>query len=206
MKEAFPGAVMLTSLLAAFSFLACYAGEGRQPDEGGNGGASIHVEGGGPFPRGHAGIGEPGARTGGHVAVERAVLSSAGDADLIHTRVEYQGSWIWPQCSLLESPDVEAVRRTISRRVPPRDEGFTRGLWRESLWDGHESSWADQSTTEQTLQDDGAVIWTFHRDPTPDGEAVDPRQTPFFVRCAGGAQPNVVHDVAHVLGTPTLAP
>ena len=46
------------------------------------------------------------------------------------------------------------------------------------------------------------VIWKFYEDPARDDEAADPRRTPFFVRCVGGDSPDVVHDVAHVLGTP----
>jgi hypothetical protein len=139
------------------------------------------------------------------VAVERAVLSSAGDADLVQARVGYRGSWIWPRCSLLEGPDVEAVRETIVRREPPLEEGFTRVLWEESLWRERESPWADRSTIEKSLRDDGTVIWTFREDPKPDGEPADPRRTPFFVRCAGGDLPDVVHDLAHVVGSPEAA-
>jgi hypothetical protein len=40
----------------------------------------------------------PVTRMGGRVAVERAVLTSAGEADLVHARVEYEGSWVWPRC------------------------------------------------------------------------------------------------------------
>jgi hypothetical protein len=139
------------------------------------------------------------------VSIERAVLSSAGDADVVHARVEYGGSWVWPRCSLLEGPDVEAVRETIGSREPPRSEGYTSGLWEESLWNERESSWADRSTIEKSLQDDGKVIWIFHEDPKPGGEAADPRRTPFFVRCAGGDLPEVVQDVDHIVGTPEAA-
>ena len=139
------------------------------------------------------------------MAVERAVLSSAGETDLVHARVEYGDAWVWPQCSLLEGPDVEAVRGIIGSRQPPKDEGFTRTLWGESLWAEHESPWADRGTIEKSLQDDGAVIWTFHEDPAQGGEAADPRRTPFFVRCVGGDPPDTVQDVAHVLGTPEAA-
>lgn len=139
------------------------------------------------------------------MAVERAVLSSAGDADLVHVRVEYRGSWVWPRCSLLEGPDVEAVRETTDGQEPPRSEGFARGLWEESLWEEHESLWTDRGTIEKSLQDDGAVIWIFHEDPKPGSEVADPRRTPFFVRCAGGDLPEVVQDVAHVKGTPGAA-
>lgn len=191
-------------LLTAFSLLACSAEEDRQEAyTGENRGESIRVGGGGPFSRGRGGKGEPVARTGGSVAVGRAVLSSAGDADLIHARVEYGGLGVWPRCSLLEGPALEAVRGTIDRREPPRAEGFTRGLWEESLWDDHESVWADRSMIEKSLQDDGEVIWIFREDPASDGKAADPKQTPFYVRCAGGEQPEIVHDVAHVAGTPT---
>jgi hypothetical protein len=100
---------------------------------------------------------------------------------------------------------VETVRRTIGSREPPRDEGFTKELWEESLWREHESSWADRSTIEKSLQDGGVVIWIFHEDQARSGEAADPRRTPFFVRCVGGDLPDVVHDLAHVLGTPGTA-
>jgi hypothetical protein len=132
------------------------------------------------------------ARTGGRVSVERAVLSSAGEADLVHVRVEYEGSWVWPRCSLLEGSNAETVRRTIETRDPPTAQGYTKPLWEESLWREHESLWADRSTIEKSLQGD-------------DGEVADPRRTPFFARCAGGDLPDVVHDVAHVLGTPGAA-
>jgi hypothetical protein len=136
------------------------------------------------------------------MSVERAVLSSVGAADLIHVRVGYEGSWVWPRCSLLEGLGVQAVRKAIGSREPPRDEGYTRPLWEESLWQKHESEWADRSTIEKSLLDDGIVLWTFHEDPKPEGEAADPRRTPFFVRCVGGNPPDVVHDVTHVVGTP----
>lgn len=139
------------------------------------------------------------------MAVERAILSSAGDAYLVQARIGYRGSWMWPRCSLLEGPDVEAVRGTIVSREPPKAEGYTRVLWEESLWEEHESPWADRSTIEKSLQDDGTVIRTFHEDQKPEDEAADPRRTPFFVRCVGGDPPDVVHDVAHVLGTPGAA-
>lgn len=196
--------VLLASLLTAFSLLACSSEEAHRPDKDKNPEESIHADGGGLSPGG--GEGTPVARTGGRVAVERAVLSSAGEADLVHVRVEYGGSWVWPRCSLLEGPDVEAARRTIGSREPPRDEGYTRGLWEESLWSEHESSWADRSTIEKSLQDGGVVIWIFHEDPTRSGEVADPRRTPFFVRCVGGDLPDVVQDTDHVLGTPEAAP
>ena len=84
---------------------------------------------------------------------------------------------------------MEAVRGIIGSRQPPKDEGFTRTLWGESLWAEHESPWADRGTIEKSLQDDGAVIWTFHEDPVQGGEAADPWRTPFFVRCVGGDPP-----------------
>lgn len=196
------GTALLVSLLAALSLLACSTEEGRRPVEEDAAERGGRAGGGGPFPRGRGGEEAPVASTGGSVAVGRAVLSSAGDADLIHARVEYRGSWIWPRCSLLEGPDAEAVRGTIERREPPRGEGFTRPLWEESLWEEHESLWADRSTIEKSLQDDGAVIWIFYENPTPDGAVADPRRTPFYVRCAGGDPPEVAHDTARVLGTP----
>ncbi len=197
---------MLTSFLAAFSLLACSPEEVHRPDKNGNPGEGIRAVGGGPFPRGRAAEAVPVARTEGRVSVERAVLSSAGDTDLIQARVEYGGSWVWPRCSLVEGPDAEAVRETVDNREPPRSEGFTRVVWEESVWDDHESPWADRSTIEKSLLDGGVVLWTFHEDPKPDGEAADPRRTPFFVRCAGGDLPNVVQDAAHVVGTPGAVP
>ncbi|HWS81946.1 MAG TPA: hypothetical protein VN178_13075 [Rubrobacter sp.] len=189
------------NLFVVFSLFACSPEEVHRPDRDENPEESIRV-GGGPFPGGEA---RTIARTGGRVSVERAVLSFAGEADLIHARVEYEGSWVWPRCSLLEGPDVETVRRTIETREPPTAQGYTKPLWEESLWREHESLWADRSTIEKSLQDGGAVLWTFHEDPKPEGEVADPRRTPFFVRCAGGDLPDVVHDVAHVLGTPGTA-
>lgn len=147
----------------------------------------------------------PVARTDGRVYVERAVLSSAGDADLVQARVAYRGSWVWPRCSLLEDPDVETIHETIESREPPRAQGYTRPLWEESLWRKHENPWADRSTIEKSLQDDGTVIWVLYEDPKPEGEAADPRRTPFFVRCVGSDPPDVVRNVAHVLGTPGAA-
>lgn len=185
--------------LTMFSLLACSSEQDGRPDTDEIPAESIRAA-GGRFPTGGA-EGEPVARTEGSVDVERAVPSSAGEADLVHARVEYGGAWVWPQCSLLEGPDVEAVRGIIGSRLPPKDEGFTRTLWEESLWAEHESPWADRGTIEKSLQDDGAVIWTFHEDPAQGGEAADPRRTPFFVRCVGGDPPDTVRDVAHVLGT-----
>jgi hypothetical protein len=202
MGRAYFRAAVLTSLFASFSLLACSPEEARRPDQVGYSGDSIRTGGGGPFPRGRVEGAVSVARTGGRVSVERAVLSSAGEADLVLARVDYEGSWVWPRCSLLEGPDVEAVRETVGSREPPMDEGFTKVLWEESLWSERESSWADRSTIEKSLQDDGAVIWIFHEDPARSGEAADPRRTPFFVRCVGGDLPDVVHDVDHVLGTP----
>jgi hypothetical protein len=194
----------LTSLFLAFSLLACSSEEARQPDRNEAPEEGVRV-GGGPFPRGRGGEAVPVARTGGRVSVERAVLSSGGDADLIQARVEYGGTWVWPRCSLVEGPDTEAVRGISENREPPRSAGYTRPLWEESLWDEHESPWSDRSTIEKSLLDGGIVLWTFHEDPKPEGEAADPRRTPFFVRCVGGDLPDVVHDLAHVLGTPGAA-
>lgn len=199
-----PWTAGLASLSLAFLVLACSSEEARRPDRNEAPEESVRV-GGGPFPHGRGVEAVPVARSGGRVSVERAVLSSAGDADLIHARVEYGGSWIWPRCSLLEGPDAEAVRGIIESREPPRSQGYTRPLWEESLWVEHESPWADRSTIEKSLLDGGIVLWTFHEDPKPDGEAADPRRTPFFVRCVGGDLPDVVHDLAHVLGTPGTA-
>ena len=199
-----PWMAALTSLFLAFFVLACSSEEASQPDGNGTPKESIRV-GGEPFLRGRGGDAVPVARTGGRVSIERAVLSSAGDADLVQARVEYKGAWAWPRCSLVEGPDTEAVRRIIENREPPRSRGYTRPLWEEGLWDEHESPWADRSTIEKSLLDGGIVLWTFHEDPNPEGEAADPRRTPFFVRCAGGDLPDVVHDLAHVLGTPGTA-
>ncbi len=91
---------------------------------------------------------------------------------------------------------MEAVRRAIESREPPREQGFTRPLWEESLWREHESPWADRSTIEKSLQDDGAVLWIFHEDPKPEGEVTGPRRTPYFVRLASL---KCTHD-----GTPSL--
>lgn len=190
------------ALFVGFSLCACSAEVVDRPDRGENPREGIRV-GGGPLPRG--GEAMTIARTGGRVSVERAVLSSAGEADLVHVRVEYEGSWVWPRCSLLEGSNAETVRRTIETREPPTAQGYTKPLWEESLWREHESLWADRSTIEKSLQGDGTVLWTFHEDPTPEGEVADPRRTPFFARCAGGDLPDVVHDVAHVLGTPGAA-
>lgn len=192
------------ALFVVFSLFACSPEVVDRPDRGENPKEGIRVVGGGgPLPRG--GEAMTIARTGGRVSVERAVLSSAGEADLVHVRVEYEGSWVWPRCSLLEGSNAETVRRTIETREPPTAQGYTKPLWEESLWREHESLWADRSTIEKSLQGDGTVLWTFHEDPTPEGEVADPRRTPFFVRCAGGDLPDVVHDVAHVLGTPGAA-
>jgi hypothetical protein len=84
---------------------------------------------------------------------------------------------------------LEAVRGIIGSRQPPKDDGFTRRLWEESLWAEHESPRADRGAIEKALQNDGAVIWTFHEDPVQGGEAADPWRTPFFVRCVGGDPP-----------------
>jgi hypothetical protein len=46
-------------------------------------------------------------------------------------------------------------------------------------------------------------LWVFRENPASDGRAADPTPTPFYVRCAGGERPEIVHDVAHVVGTPT---
>ena len=206
MRRLTPAAVP-ASLFTAFALLVlwlpgCSAEETDRRDTGGPTVESIRAGGGGPFPRGRGGEAAPIARTGGRVAVERTVLSSAGERDLVYARVEYEGSWNWPRCSLLEAPDVAAVRGTIEDREVPRAQGYTRVLWEEGLWKEHGSLWADRSTIEKSLQDDGAVIWIFHEDPKPEGEAADPRRTPFFVRCVGGDLPGVVHDLAPVSGSP----
>lgn len=193
---------MLPALcLAMFSFLACSPKEAHRPDRGNQPEPTTPVVDGCLSPRADPGRGSV-AGTGGRVAIDRAVLSSAGEADHVHVRVEYGGSWVWPRCSLLEGPAVETVLGTIGRGEPPRAEGFTRGLWVESLWTEHESQWADRSTIEKFIEDDGSVLWIFREDPSPEGGAGDPRQTPFYVRCAGGERPEIVLDVAHVSGTP----
>lgn len=58
-----------------------------------------------------------------------------------------------------------------------------------------------RSTIEKSLLDGGIMLWTFHEDPKPESEAADSGRIPFFIRCVGGDPPDVVHDVAHVLGT-----
>jgi hypothetical protein len=194
---------VLVSLLMAISLLAWSLEEVHKSNKDENPGEGIRVGGGGPIPGGRAGEAVPVARTGGRLVVERAMLSSAGNTDLIQARVEYGGSWVWPRCSLLEGPDVEVVRGIVDSQEPPRAQGFTRRLWEESLWDEHESLWADRSTIEKSLLDGGAVLWTFREDLETEDKVADPRRTPFFVRCAGGDPPDVVHDVARVLGTPS---
>jgi hypothetical protein len=114
-----PWMAALASLFLAFSLLACSSKEARQPDRSEAPEESVRV-GGGPFPRGRGGKAVPVARTGDRVAVERAVLSSAGDADLIQARAEYKGTWVWPRCTLPEGPDTEAVRGIIENRERPR--------------------------------------------------------------------------------------
>jgi len=192
---------VLTSLLAAFLLFACSPEKVHRPDNDEDPGEGIRASDVGPFPCDRGVEAVPVARTDGRVYVERAVLSSAGDADLVQARVGCPGSWVWPRCSLLEGPDVEAIHETIESRKLPRAQGYTRPLWEESLRRKHESPWADRSTIEKSLQDDGTVICVFHEDPKPEGEAADLRRTPFFVRCVGGDPPDVVRDVAHVLGT-----
>lgn len=137
---------MPAALFTAFPLLmlwlpACSAEKTDQPGTGGPTVGGIRAGGGeGPFPRGRGKEAAPVARTGGRVAVERAVLSSAGGQDLVHARVDYEGSWVWPRCSLLEGPDVEAARRIIGGREPPRTQGYTRPLWEESVWDAQDTA------------------------------------------------------------------
>lgn len=198
MYGAVPRAVPLAVCFAAFAafaallFPACSSEEAHRADRGEAGERGAPTAGGASLP----------GEAVGRVVVEGAVLSSAGERRLIHVRVRYEGPGMWPRCSLVEGPDVEAVRETIERRDPPRAEGWTSELWQESLWADHESLWADRRSAEASLADGGEVVWLLREDGNRDGEAADPTRTPFFVRCAGGSGPTVVRDMAHVAGTP----
>jgi hypothetical protein len=191
---------LLLSLLLVFTLHACSLEGTHRSDREGDPQRSTPVAGEAPSP----GFGEEETmkETKGYIAIERTILSSAGESHVIHAMVDYGGSWVWPRCYLLEGPSVDAVRRTIKRQNVPMTAGFTRVLWTESLWADRESLWADRRTTEKVLTDNGMVIWKFYEDPARDDEAAYPRRTPFFVRCVGGDHPDIVYDVAHVVGTP----
>ena len=207
-----PRAVLLALCWAAFAAFAvlvvpaCSSEETPRADRGEPRERGGPVAGDGPSPGGAVRYVSTSGGTAGRVAIEGAVLSSAGDRGLIHVQVRYGGPGVWPRCSLVEGPDVEAVQRTIEHRDPPRNEGWTRELWTEGLWTDHESLWSDRRSAEVSLAARGAVVWLFRENRSRTGAVADPGRTPFFVRCSGGAVPRVVDDVAHVAGTPTTNP
>ena len=180
MGGSFSRVVLLALKVALLSSIACSPGETHRSDPGNR----------------------PNRQPPRWTEARRPVWAGTGDRSPAW-RVECSGSGFWPRCSLLEGPDVNAVRGTIARRDPPRDEGFTRSLWTESLWSAHELSWADRRTIEKLIEDNRTVIWVFREDPASDDRVADPRQTLFYARCATGEQPEIVHGVAH--GAATLA-
>lgn len=195
--------LVLALCLVVFSLAACSGKEAEQPNQVDRSerGAPM-VEAGKQF--GSGGIGRPVAGSRKYVSIKRALLSSAGEEHLIHVWVGYRGAGVWPRCSLLEGEAIYKVRKTIERRNPPSAEGWTKSLWVENLWSDQQSHWADPLATEKLIDDDGTVLWIFREDPARSAETTNPERTPFYVRCAGGEQPKVVDDVAHVAGTPTM--
>lgn len=126
----------------------------------------------------------------GGVAIEEAVLTSGERGDEIHVWVRFWGPRTWPYCFLMDGPTRDAVEPAIKRQhpslAPPQVE----------------SRWADQDSTEKSLSGDTLVIWVFHEDRSPTGEAADPRRTPFFAACEGGHGLKPPYAEAHVEGTP----
>jgi hypothetical protein len=131
----------------------------------------------------------PAGEPGGGVAIEEAVLTSGERGDEIHVWVRFWGPGTWPYCFLMDGPTKDTVERAIKRQhpslAPPQVE----------------SRWVDQDSTEKFLSRDRMVIWVFHEDRDPTGEAADPRRTPFFAACEGGQGPKRYVE-AHVEGTP----
>ena len=138
---------MLLSLLLVFTLDACSLEDTHRSDREEAPQRSTPVAGKASSP----GVGEEETvkETKGYIVIERTILTSAGESDVIHAMVDYGGSWVWPRCSLLEGPSVDAVRRTIKRQSVPKAQGFTRVLWTESLWVDRESLWAERRTTEK---------------------------------------------------------
>lgn len=197
--------LVLALCLVVSSLTACSSKEAPQPNQVDRSqrDAPVAVAEGGKT-LGSGGTERPVAGSRKHVSIKRAMLSSAGEEDLIHVWVGYRGSEIWPRCSLLEGEAVDKVRRTI-RRNPPSAEGWTKSLWVESLWSDQQSHWANPLATEKLIEDDGTVLWIFQEDSARPAGTDNPERTPFYVRCAGGEQSEIVDDVAHVPGTPTMS-
>lgn len=128
--------------------------------------------------------------TESYLTVEKAVLSSARESNMIHVWVRFGGSEVWPYCFLMDGPTKLAVDRAIERQDP--------SLAPRRI----ESLWAAQDSTEKSLTDDDTLLWIFHEDPDPHGEAADLRATPFFAACTGDDGRRSLQDAVHVEGTP----
>jgi len=162
------------TLTLCFAYLALFGCSGE--DEGtGRGGEVVEVGGG----RGTAD--EP----GGYVRIERAYLSSAGDADFMDARVRFAGEAVWPDCFLVEGPTAEAMERMEEGGPPVRGRV--------------DSTWASRDSTEQKLLDDTTLLVSFRK--APGSEAPDPDRSPYFVFCGSGEEP-FFQGQAHVIGTP----
>lgn len=161
----------LALCLASLTLLGCSGGDGGRGDGavevGGGRGPSVGAE-----------------ESGSFVAVERAYLSSAGEADLMDARVRFGGEGVWPDCFLVDGQTVEAMARAEERG---------------GVYEGRvESPWASADTTEKRLDGEGLLTVSFHE--APGSDAPDPDGTTYFVYCTGGGRAG--YDRAHVEGTP----
>jgi hypothetical protein len=127
--------------------------------------------------------------------IEEAELQRGERGDQIVVRAFGKGPADYRDCFLMEEETWLAVERAIESGD---DSDVPRRL---------ESYWVDGAATEEFSGDD-TFVRIFREDPEPDGEAADPKETPFFALCFSDADPSIAgrpptrYDVAHVEGTP----
>jgi hypothetical protein len=132
------------------------------------------------------------AREGEGVAIEKAVLrrGEAGDEIVVRGRLGNAPAVV---CNLTEGTLEEAEKRASAALEAGAKEASVHSLWAKK----------PAGEEHQVTAERGAFSVVFHENPNPPKEAGDPRRTPFFAYCVGGATfKKITTDEVHVQGTP----
>jgi hypothetical protein len=174
-------AVRILSVLAALGVLLCGCAQVSSPAE------KQEKQGGAEEALGGD---KPTAREGEGVVIEKAVLrrGEGGDEIVVRGRL---GNAPDAGCILTEGTRKEAEKRASVESKEGATEANVHSLW------------SKEPAGKNMPAERGAFIVVFHEDPNPPKEAGDPRLTPFFAYCAGGASfKQMTADEVHVQGTP----
>ena len=135
---------------------------------------------------------KPTARANGGVVIEKAVLRRGDEGDEIVVRGRL-GNAPAVGCILTEGTREEAEKRASAEIEEGAKQANVHSLW------------SKEPAGKKLSAQRGEFIVVFHEDPNPPKEAGDPRQTPFFAYCAGGATfKEMTADEVHVQGTPKV--